>query len=659
MICTTIQNRNLDEIFEILDRPEIEMAEIRLDRCDLTPDEIEELFSGSDTPLVATCRISESLPANVAEARLIRAIQAGAAYVDVELEAPAMMSKRIRREANEYGTMFIRSFHDFEGTDSVQALKALVEKCIHLGAGVAKIVTTAHSRADVDKVMAIYDDFEPGQVIAFCMGAEGRESRLECLSKGAPYTYAAMNAEEAAAPGQWPAQEMYEALYGDRKPVGRKLLQMPASKSFAQRAIVAAALAEGTSTLHGYSPCGDNESALAAIRALGAHVTMDGDTLSITGIGASSGSFKGDSLHTGESGFLTRMLIPLLAQIADSPVHVTGEKTLVTRPLKGASEIMQAFGAKITPDSDGDEVKVPLTVEGPLANGEIEISGKHGSQLVSGLLAALPLCGKDTEIHLTEPKSIPYIFITVDVLKKFGIEIDCEMEGGEEFLDSQDWNLCDAITLRIKGGQKYHAAEMNIEADWSSAAAFIAAGAIFGEANLSGLDSSSLQADLSIVDILTQAGASMSQEEESGIFHIHKAPLGAFDIDASNCPDLFPVMSVLAAFCSGTSHLDGVGRLASKESDRGKAIIDMLTQLGVHARIKGDTMVIHGMGLSQRLSSGHLLRGGEYTSSHDHRMVMALMVAGLGADSPVVIDDTDCVAKSFPHFIEMFREFTI
>ena len=151
----------------------------------------------------------------------------------------------------------------------------------------------------------------------------------------------------------------------------------------------------------------------------------------------------------------------------------------------------------------------------------------------------------------------------------------------------------------------------------------------------------------------------MSQEEESGIFHIHKAPLGAFDIDASNCPDLFPVMSVLAAFCSGTSHLDGVGRLASKESDRGKAIIDMLTQMGVPAKIKGDTMTIHGMGLSQRVASGHLLKGGEYTSSHDHRMVMALMVAGLGASSPIVIDDTDCVAKSFPHFIEMFREFTI
>ncbi len=660
MICTTIQNRKLEEIFDILENPKIEMAEIRLDRCELSNDEIDELFSTSDTPLVATCRISEELPSNVAEARLIRAIQSGAAYVDVELEAPSMMSKRIRREANEYGTVFIRSYHDFTGTESLQALKALAEKCLHLGAGVAKIVTTAHSQADVDKVMALYDEFKPGQLIAFCMGEEGRDSRLNCLRKGAPYTYAAMNAEEAAAPGQWPAGEMYEAVYGERRPVGKAVFQMPSSKSFAQRAIIAAALAEGTSVLGGYSPCGDNESAVAAARALGAEVSMDKDRLTVKGSGISRGSFKAAGLHTGESGFLTRMMIPLLAEISDHPVHVTGEKTLVQRPLKGAKDIMEAFGASIVSDSGNEgEIKVPLTVSGPLKNGKIEISGKHGSQLVSGLLAALPLCEGNTEIRLTEPKSIPYIFITIDVLKRFGIQIESEIEGGEEFLDSQDWNLCDSIKLKIKGGQKYRAADMTIEADWSSAAAFIVAGAIFGEANLSGLDTSSLQADLSIMDILAQAGASMSQEEESGILHVHKAPLNAFDIDASNCPDLFPVISVLAAFCTGTSHIDGVGRLASKESDRGKAIIEMLTKMGVPARIKGDTMVINGMSLSQRLLEGRLLKGGQYTSSHDHRMVMALKIAGLCSDSPIEIDDSECVAKSFPNFNEMFTQFAI
>lgn len=659
MICTTIQNKTLEEIFEILEKPEIEMAEIRLDKCDLDHDEIDELFSSSDTPLVATCRISESMPANLAEARLIRAIQSGAAYVDVELEAPAMMSKRIRREANEYGTVLIRSFHDFEGTDSTLALNALVEKCHHLGAGVAKIVTTAHSQADVNKVLSLYNDFEPSQLIAFCMGSEGKDSRIDCLKKGAPYTYAALNENESAAPGQWPIDEIYKAVYGDKKSVGHCLLTMPASKSFAQRAIIAASLAEGTSILHGYSPCGDNESALSVARELGAKVEVDGDCLTITGINAGKGCFSKGSLHTGESGFLTRMMIPILSEISCGSVHISGEKTLIKRPLRGAADIMKPFGVNLKPDFEGEEIHVPLSVEGQLKTGKIEISGKDGSQLISGLLAALALSDKDSEIHLTTPKSIPYIYITIDVLKRFGIKIESEMEGGEEFLESHDWSLCEGMTFRIKGGQRYKATEMNIEADWSSAAAFIVAGAIFGEANLSGLDTSSLQADLSIMDILTQAGASMSQEEDNGILHIHKAPLSAFDLDASNCPDLFPVISVLAAFCNGTSHIDGVGRLSSKESDRAKAIIDMLTQMGVHAKIKGDTMVIHGHTLTQRTLCGTLLKGGNYSSSHDHRMVMALMVAALGCDSPISIDDTECVSKSFPHFIETFNRFTI
>lgn len=659
MICTTLQNKSLDEIFELLDRPEIEMAEIRLDRCGLSQDEIEELFSVSDTPLIATCRISEAMPASLAEARLIKAIQSGAAFVDVELEAPAMMSKRIRREANEYGTVLIRSFHDFEGTDSTLALNALVEKCFHLGAGIAKLVTTAHSQSDINKVVALYNEFEPANLVAFCMGEVGRESRIKCLKKGAPFSYAALDESDCAAPGQWPVEQMYHSVYGDKKAIGRRTLSMPASKSFAQRAIIVASLAEGTSILHGYSACGDNESAIAVAKELGARVEIEGKTLKITGIAAKKGCLDKDSLHTGESGFLTRMMIPVLAGIARGPVHISGEKTLIHRPLKGAKEMMEECGVTLISDTESEETHVPLTIEGSLKPGFIEISGKDGSQLVSGLLAALALENYDSELRLTTPKSIPYIYITIDVLKKFGIKIESEMEGGEDFLESHDWSLCEAMTFRIKGGQKYKATEMSIEADWSSAAAFIVAGAIFGEANLSGLDSSSLQADLSIMDILTQSGASMSQEEENGIIHIHKAPLSAFDIDASNCPDLFPVLSVLAAFCNGISHIDGVGRLSSKESDRGKTIVEMLTKMGVHARIKGDTMIIHGHPLSQRLLCGNLLKGGDYSSSHDHRMVMALMVASLGSESPIVIDDTNCVAKSFPEFIETFRTFTI
>lgn len=703
MICTTIQNRNLEQIFEALEH--CEMAEIRLDRCELTAKESDELFS-SDIPLVATCRIDEiaktapslqNLPEQsrdikamqIAERRLIRAIEAGARYVDVELEAPKQMSKRVRQAAHENGTIFIRSYHDFEGTDSLEALKAVVEKCVYHGADMVKIVTTAGSEADAEKVISLYEwcrnntedsriaSLADGGLIAFCMGEAGKSSRLECLKHGAPYTYAALSADEVAAPGQWPAEEMRKAIYGDFRFIGTAstfddkgcpALRMPVSKSFAQRAIIAAALADGTSHLKGYTPCGDNESALQVARSLGAQVEIDGTDLTITGIGASLGSLEhlldseGHSakdadgnpvLHVGESGLLTRMMIPLMSQLCPKPVIFTGEKTLLGRPLTGAKEIMESFEADIHPDP----VLVPLTVKGPLKAGRAEISGKHGSQLISGLLMALPFAEKNSSLIVHEPKSIPYMFITLEVLKKFGIKIGNDMLGGRDFIESNcDWSLCTEMVFKVKGGQKYKAADIDLEGDWSAAANFLVAGALFGKVEIAGLDTTSLQADLSIMDILMDAGASLSQlDGDKGNITVQRAPLKAFNVDASNCPDLFPIVSVLAAFCQGTSRIAGVGRLANKESDRAKAIIEMLTQMGVKASVEGDEMVIEGHSLVQRLLGGPgLLRGGNYTSCHDHRMVMALKVASLGADSPIVIDDEDCVSKSFPQFHQLF-----
>ncbi len=698
MICTTIQDRNLEQIFEALEH--CEMAEIRLDRCELTAKESDELFS-SDVPLVATCRIGEiakndptlqDLPEQsreikamqIAERRLIRAVEAGARYVDVELEAPKQMSKRVRQAAHENGTIFIRSYHDFEGTDSLEALKAVVEKCVYHGADMVKVITTAHSEEDVEKVIALYEwcrnntedsrisALADGGLIAFCMGEAGKSSRLECLRHGAPYTYAALSEDDSAAPGQWPTNEMRQAVYGDFRFIGIKStesLRMPVSKSFAQRAIIAAALADGTSHLKGYTPCGDNESALQVARSLGAQVEVDGTDLTITGIGASLGSLEhlldseGHSaedadgnpvLHVGESGLLTRMMIPLMSQLSPKSVTFTGEKTLLGRPLTGAKEIMEAFEADIQPDP----VLVPLSVKGPLKAGRAEISGKHGSQLISGLLMALPFAEKNSSLIVHEPKSIPYMFITLEVLKKFGIKIGNDMLGGRDFIESNgDWSLCTEMVFKVKGGQKYKAADIDLEGDWSAAANFLVAGAVFGKVEITGLDTTSLQADLSIMDILMDAGASLSQlDGDKGNITVQRAPLKAFNVDASNCPDLFPIVSVLASFCQGTSRIAGVGRLANKESDRAKAIIEMLTKMGVKADVEGDEMVVEGHSLAQRLLSEDpgLLRGGDYSSHHDHRMVMALKVASLGADSPIVIDDEDCVSKSFPQFHQLF-----
>ena len=653
MICVSLQNKDYQEILEILKT--VEMAEIRLDRCALEDEEIEALFADSDVPLIATCRLSEEPQA---PELLELAIRSGAKYADLEMEAPAAVGRRIREACREYGTVLIRSYHNYEDTPSLETLQALVDRARTFGGEVVKIVTTAHSEAHNATVAALYKDAVPGSLVAFCMGEAGKASRLDALRYGAPFTYACLSKEDATAPGQWTWEEMKEAVYKDFRFVKAEALPLPSSKSFAQRAIIAAALAEGTSHLSGYTPCGDNESAINVAKSLGAEVKTEGNKIVIRGIGATPGALNLEQLHCGESGFLTRLIIPVLSVVSKNKVRVSGEKTLLNRPLTSAHDIMASFGVRLYPEG-GNERKqdcyLPLTVSGPLIAGRADVSGKGGSQLISGLLAALPLCEEKSALYVHDPRSIPYLFITVDVLKKFGIRMSSEMEGGDDFLETQDWALCTGVNFHIKGGQRYKAADFAIEADWSGAAPFLVAGAIFGDIEVEGLDTESLQADISIMDILMEAGASMSQlDSPCGPIHVRRAPLSSFHTDLNNCPDLFPMVAVLAAFCPGKSHILGVERLRHKETDRAAAIEQMLTQMGVPVQIEEDEMTIEGMGLTQRILEGKLLRGGRYVSHADHRMVMALKVAALGANGPIEIDDTACVAKSFPSFNELF-----
>ena len=751
--------------------PRIQMAEIRLDRCPLDIEEIEYLFSSSDTPLVATCRVADDGDGTweEAERKLTAAVEAGAAFLDLEIEAPKEVGKRLRRACTEYGTVMIRSSHFFAGTPSDEVLRSTFEKCRKFGGEIVKIVAMARSEEDAARVLRLYgsvaesprpvaephhlvtepvevtatkttipatvvrqgsptvEAHHPADLIAFAMGEAGKASRLECLKLGSPFTYAALSEEEAAAPGQWSYAEMLNSVYGSRRPLHYdSALNMPSSKSFAQRAIIAAALAEGESRLAGYSTCGDNEAAIEVAKALGTEIRVETSssetgastgsatrpvtvvcsvaelaeahqpvevthstdtphpvtepvevtecttsTLIIKGIGSSI-KFP-DKLTVGESGLLTRLIIPLAAALGDGrQIEITGTGTLPDRPLKGAAEIMAGFGTVLRPLNPAPEVHVPLTVQGPLLSGKASISGKGGSQLISGLLMALPLLPGDSTLHIHDPKSLPYMFITADVMRRFGVRIGSEMEGGEDFLETQDWSLCTGVTFKIKGGQRYSSADFDIEGDWSAAANFLVAGALFGDVKLAGLDTTSLQADISIMDILMEAGASLSQinddpqpdetsEDQSetkssrGVITAQKAPLRAFDTDLNNCPDLFPIVAVLAAFCHGRSNIQGFKRLASKESDRGTAILNMLTQMGVEASASGDTLSIVGESVESRLLNGHLLKGGDYTSSRDHRMAMALTVASWCADSPIQIDDLDCIAKSFPAFLPTYR----
>ena len=655
-----------------------------MDLCPLSDEEIEDLFSQTDVPLIATCRVSvpavvlqpaasqepAASPQNspspdwdTAEHRLSIAIQAGARFADLEIEAPSGFSRRFQKLCKECGTEIIRSYHNFLETPDDHGLQMALARCFRYGADIAKIVTTCHSAEDAARLGSLYSlvlediDSLQGRLVAFGMGEEGRESRISCLRRGAPFTYAALNAEEATAPGQPIAAELAAQIYCNAKGFHRSGLRMPASKSFAQRAILAAALAEGRSRLSDYSPCDDSEAAIKVAQALGAGVEKEGSTLIINGIKALPGTAL-ESLDVGESGLLARLSIPVLAAINGKPFRIEGHGTLPRRPMNSAAAIMAAFGVLLTngdddaPTEGKREIHVPLTVRGKLIPGNAEVSGSGGSQLISGLLMALPMCAKDSTLHVTEPKSIPYMYITLDVLRHFGIGTKSEMEGDAQLLEAEDWSGCSGITFKVRGGQKYRAASFGIESDWSAAANFMVAGAIFGSTELVGMDMSSIQADIAIIDVLVEAGALVSQMDD-GTLCVRRAPLEGFSIDLNHAPDLFPIVAVLAAFCAGESRIAGLGRLAGKESDRARAVLEMLQQMGVEAAAEGDELVVQGETWVSRLLSGRLLNGGAYTSRHDHRMAMALSVAAIGAGGPVQIDDTACVSKSFPDFFRV------
>ncbi|MDE5962841.1 MAG: 3-phosphoshikimate 1-carboxyvinyltransferase, partial [Alistipes sp.] len=245
----------------------------------------------------------------------------------------------------------------------------------------------------------------------------------------------------------------------------------PCSKSYAQRALAASLLAEGRSVLHNLEFCDDTLSAIRCIETLGASVTRIGtDTLAIdSGWHAAdapdrlmTGALQptNDTLHTGESGLATRLFTPIAA-LADRPMRIVGEGSLLHRPMEPMIATLRNLGVRVN-DTDG---RLPLTVCGPLQGGETAIDGSLSSQFVTGLLLALPLARKDTVLHVSKPVSIPYLDMTLDTAARFGIEID--HRDYEEFY--------------IKGQQCYRPAEIAIEGDWSAAAMLLVAGAVAGE----------------------------------------------------------------------------------------------------------------------------------------------------------------------------------
>ena len=396
-------------------------------------------------------------------------------------------------------------------------------------------------------------------------------------------------------------------------------VKAPSSKSMTQRAIAAALLADGQSIIHNPSYCDDSLAALSIAVGLGARVEPQAGEVRIKG----SVTLKETKLNCGESGLAIRMFSPIAA-LYPTEITMVGANSLKKRPMFMIEEALNQLGVRCT--SAGGFL--PLTIEGPLTGGRCTIDGSVSSQLLTGLLMALPLVSKDSEIEVNNLKSKPYIDMTLQILKSFGITVE-----------NDRYNL-----FHIKGNQKYASKSYTVEGDWSGGAFLLVAGAINGNLIVEGLLKESMQSDRSIITALEDAGANMHIGERK--IEVTKSELKAFEFNATESPDLFPPLVALAAYCNGTSSIKGVSRLIFKESNRAKTLQEEFGKMNVKVEIKDDFMSV----------TGSRPKGARVESHDDHRIAMAMAVASLGAEGRVSIRDSQCVAKSYPSFFDDLKQ---
>ncbi len=383
-------------------------------------------------------------------------------------------------------------------------------------------------------------------------------------------------------------------------------IAVPPSKSISHRALIAGALANGESIITDVLDCEDTRATEEALTALGAVISHDGYKTIVKGI--SVPTEKAD-INCRESGSTLRFMIPIAAALGTESTF-RGEANLPNRPITPFLEELPRHGIEFLSE------KMPYTIRGKLSGGDFPVTGDISSQFITGYMMALPLTGEKCTISLTSQlQSRPYAILTADTMRSFGVDVKIG-ENSFEIPENSTFRPCD----------------YTVEADMSQAAFFLVADAIGGNVTPTNLRLDSAQGDRAIIDIVKQFKKNGGQ---------------AFDVNAEDIPDLVPIMTVLACFARGTSHITGCARLRIKECDRLAAISDELNRLGAKIEAGEDYLVVHGV---------DSLHGGECETYSDHRIAMSLAVASQRCTEPIVIKGAQCVSKSYPTFFEDFRK---
>lgn len=396
-------------------------------------------------------------------------------------------------------------------------------------------------------------------------------------------------------------------------------IQAPASKSAMQRACAAALLHAGITYIHNPGRCNDDLAAMEVIQHLGAQLQHGDNLLTVTG----TGQVHADgAINVGESGLGVRMFTPLAA-LSNQSIHINGHGSLLTRPMDFFDAVLPQLQVAVT--SNGG--KLPMTVTGPLTPKDITIDGSLSSQFLTGLLMAFGKAAtQPVTITVNNLKSRPYIDLTLEIMAHFGCQVHHKQY--EQFIIEPVATFPPTIDYTVEG-------------DWSGAAFLLVAGAIAGNITVKGLDINSAQADKAILRVLEQTGAGL-QINEAGV-QVQTTTLRPFHFDATDCPDLFPPLVALAAYCNGDSTIQGTQRLMHKESNRALTLQEEFGKLGVVIELEEDQMLIKG---------GGIVQGATVHSRHDHRIAMACAVAALRANGPVTIEEPMAVNKSYPGFWE-------
>lgn len=397
-------------------------------------------------------------------------------------------------------------------------------------------------------------------------------------------------------------------------------VQAPPSKSDVHRAIICAALAKGRSEI---SPVAFSEDILATIdciKALGAEVCVEGSCVKIN----SERIFKVNcaDMPCRESGSTLRFFIPVAAAGGVNAVF-NGEGRLPQRPLGVYTDLLPDHGVSCVTKGG-----LPFEINGKLTAGRFDVPGNISSQFITGLLFALPLLDGDSVVHLTSPlQSKGYIDMTIAVQRQFGVVIE---RRGDDYL--------------VKGNQSYVPCNYITEGDWSQAAFFLVGGAINGDVTVTGVKANSYQGDKEIVEILKRFGADIEQNEMS--VRCRSGELKGIAVDASQIPDLVPVLTVCAAFAKGITTVYNAGRVRLKESDRLAAISDCLNRCGANIEESDDGLTIYGV---------DSLKGGFVEGYNDHRIVMSMAVAALCSNSGITVSDRESITKSYSEFFDDFK----